>query len=88
VWRIREPCPDRDEVKRRFYARLGEIGPEDGCWEWLTKARKVKVGYHEMPVHRLAYQPHYGDSDESTTVVRTCRNLQCVRYTHLEAIDR
>jgi hypothetical protein len=85
----------RDALRHYVQGRV-EIS-ENGCWEW-----KLSSGSHGYPqgsiehitgqrvslAHRLSYQAFVGEIPEGAQVDHLCRNRNCVRPDHLEAVSQ
>ncbi len=77
----------------RFWAKVSKAAG-DGCWEWT--AAKYSNGYgafqyfhgHVSVAHRWAYADAFGPIPDTLVVDHLCRNVACVRPSHLEAVTQ
>lgn len=77
----------------RFWAKVSKA-PGDGCWEWT--AAKYSNGYGAFQyfhgkvsvAHRWAYAAEFGPIPDTLVLDHLCRNVACVRPSHLEAVTQ
>lgn len=78
-------------VAERFWAKVDKT---DDCWRW-TGAKQVNgygilrvAGYGSTPdrAHRVAYTLAHGSIPAGLEIDHLCRNKECVRAEHLEAV--
>jgi hypothetical protein len=84
----------RGTLIERFKLRLAEIDkPENGCWIWMLAKNSKGYGFIGERVndidkmrlaHRVSYQYHYGDLDDSDVVLHSCDNPSCINPAHLK----
>jgi hypothetical protein len=79
-----------DEVKpERFWARVQR---GDGCWLWTGARRSNGYGTYSVgrgrttTAHRVAFVLSGGTIPDGYQVDHLCKNPQCVRPDHLEAV--
>ena len=72
-------------------ARMSEINPETGCWDWL--ARKATNGYGHISIHhekvgahRAAYETFVGPIPDGLTVDHLCFNRACINPEHMRLL--
>lgn len=88
-YRTGNPLGYRRTDADRFWAKVTKT---DGCWIWT--GAKMKDGYgnfrdadmRNVRAHCWAYAHEVGPIPEGFEVDHTCRNIVCVRPTHLEAV--
>lgn len=77
----------------RFWAKVSKAAG-DGCWEWT--AAKYSNGYGAFQyfhgkvsvAHRWAYAAEFGPIPDNLVLDHLCRNVACVRPSHLEAVTQ
>lgn len=83
---------EEDRFWKYYHTHVEKIGD---CLEWTGRYgnrgrpefRKYK-GQHYPQVRRLVYQLRNGELPRNMFVITTCRNVRCVRQSHLKAITR
>ncbi len=72
----------------RFWPKVNKT---DTCWFWTSVV--LQRGYGQFSVngrkvmaHRWAYEDVYGPIPDGLTIDHLCRNRDCVRPLHLEAV--
>lgn len=89
----REPRKYRDKADRfwkRFHARTQRVGQ---CIEWKgTMIKEVPScwwnGKKSASVRRIVYQLSIGELPDDMYVTPICKNVRCVRQSHLKRITR
>lgn len=95
---MKNPLPFTSEFVDSFWLRVNKAGPvplkrpELGpCWLW-TAGKTRGYGHcwlapcHNLRAHRAAYELEIGPIPEGLEIDHLCRNLACVRPTHLEPV--
>ncbi len=90
-WEVRRSSPAvRDGLNQRFEAKVTK---GDGCWVWTGAVSDT--GYGSIGVegktcyaHRVAYENASGPIPSGFEIDHRCRNHECVRPDHLEAVTR
>jgi hypothetical protein len=87
-----DTSPDR--IADRFWAKVDKSGD---CWIWTAYREngsgmfglKSADGVHKpQTAHRTSWILHHGPIPKGMEIIRTCRNLACVRPEHLAIGDR
>jgi hypothetical protein len=78
----------RTDPKVRFWAKVDKT---DGCWEWTGPKFTEGYGsfwvdYKVISAHRQSYLWEIGSIPEGYDIDHLCRNIACVRPSHLEAV--
>ncbi len=67
-------------------------GHDTPCWVWQRAKNEngygtTKVGRRTVKAHRLYYELHIGPIPEGMSLDHLCRNVACVRPSHLEPVS-
>ena len=75
-------------LEERFWSKVRK-GP--GCWEWKAATSN---GYGNIQrdgkacyAHRVAFEMRHGKIPAGKQIDHLCRNTQCVRPSHMEAVS-
>lgn len=88
--------PADSALRRKLAERLAARSiyePTTGCLLWLGAIRSpprayghVRVGYADMPVHRVAYELEVGPIPDGLFLDHKCRQPACLNVRHLEPV--
>ena len=74
----------------RFWSKVDTSGE---CWTWLAGCRGGGYGSFYLngrnrPAHRVSYEWERGPIPEGLVIDHVCRNVKCVRPSHLRAVTQ
>src|SRR5439155_15947639 len=77
----------RDDDERRFWTKVQKT---DACWLWTGRTNAQGYGRFdvkgiERPAHVYSYTLEYGSVPTGLELDHLCRQVSCVRPSHLEA---
>jgi hypothetical protein len=85
-----KPARPRTDPAQRFWAKVDKT---PGCWLWTGMTDRNGYGYfnpmdgrHNQLAHRWSYETALGPIPPELTIDHLCRQRNCVRPSHLEAV--
>ena len=70
-------------IQDRFEQKVIRGYQDDTCWKW-TGAERIMINGKRYVPHHVAYRLYIGKKPKGKSVIRSCKNPNCVNPRHLK----